>query len=132
MTVLTPESLFAETIPVSCGEDLLELYNPSVEDVATIRAGLVAVIQRECSPPFSDALQNQAVLDYLTSDVIPPMRNMLWQKYGMPDDDRAYRAAIARMTDDQIRDLPNAYIEAVGIDAVIDAARNGEHAAGNT
>ena len=99
MAVLTPGDIFADTIPVDCGEDQIALHNPMVEEVADIRAGLVAAIRRECEPPYSDALQNEAVLEYLTKEVIPLMRDLMWKDYGMPDDDRAYRGALARMTD---------------------------------
>ena len=132
MAVLTPGDLFQETIPAACGDDHLALYNPTVADVADIRSGLVAAIQQHCSAPFTDALQNEAVLEYITSDVIPVMRDMLWKDYGMPADDRAYRAALARMTTEQIAALPQIYIESVGIDAVLDAAMRGENAVGNT
>ena len=131
MALLTPGDLFQETLPAACGEDTLALYNPTVADVADIRSGLVAQVQQHCAAPYNDAFQNEGVLAYLTSDVIPQMRNLLWKDYGMPADDRAYRAALARMTDDQIAALPQIYIESVGIDAVLDAAQRGEDVAGN-
>ena len=131
MAMLTPGDLFQETIPAACGDGHLALYNPTVADVADIRSGLVAQVQQHCTAPYNDAFQDENVLAYLTSDVIPQMRNLLWKDYGMPDDDRAYRAALARMTDDQIAALPQIYIESVGIDAVLDAAQRGEDVAGN-
>ena len=132
MAILTPGSAFADTIPVGCGEDTLELYNPTVADVADIRVGLVASIQEHCAAPYGDALQNEQVLEYLTREVIPKMRDLLWREYGMPDDDRAYRAALSRMSDEQVTALPQVYIESVGIDAVLDAAARSDDAVGNT
>ena len=132
MAILSPGSAFADTVPVGCGEDTLELYNPTVEDVADIRAALVACIQEHCNAPYNDALQNEQVLDHLTKEAIPPMRDLLWKDYGMPADDRAYRAALARMTNDQVTALPQVYIESIGIDAVLDACQRGEDAVGNT
>ena len=132
MAVLTPGDIFAETIPVSCGDDMLALHNPTVEEVSGIRAALVACIQEHCNAPYNDALQNEAVLDHLTKEAIPVMRDLLWKDYGMPADDRAYRAALARMSDEQVTALPQTYIESIGIDAVLDAAQRGEDAVGNT
>ena len=132
MAILSPGSAFADTVPVGCGEDTLELYNPTVEDVADIRAALVRCIQEHCNAPYSDALQNEQVLDHLTKEAIPPMRDLLWKDYGMPADDRAYRAALARMSDEQVTALPQVYIESIGIDAVLDAAQRSDDAVGNT
>ena len=88
MAVLTPGNIFAETVPVGCGEDTLELHNPTVEEVADIRAALVASIQQHCAAPYSDALQNEQVLEHLTREAIPPMRDLMWREYGMPADDQ--------------------------------------------
>ena len=131
MAILSPGDLFMNVIPVPCGEDTLELHNPTVEEVADIRAALVSCIQEHCAAPYTDALQNEAVLEYLTREVIPPMRDLMWRDYGMPADDRAYRAALARMSDDQVTKLPQVYMESVGIDAVLDAAHRSDDAVGN-
>ena len=132
MAILSPGDAFASVIPVPCGEDTLELHNPTVEEVSGIRAALVSCIQAHCAAPYTDALQNEAVLDHLTKEAIPPMRDLMWKDYGMPDDDRAYRAALARMSDEQITALPQTYIESIGIDAVLDAAQRGEDSTGNS
>ena len=143
MAVLSPGDLFANTIPVECGGDMLELHNPTVEEVADIRAGLVAKIQEVCAHPYDDALAFEggdddrspkypAVYEYIDREVVPAMQALMWREYGMPADDRAYRAARARMTLEQLAALPQIYIESVGMDAVFDAARKSGDAAGNT
>ena len=143
MAVLSPGSVFENTIPVECGGDTLELHNPTVQEVADIRAGLVAKIQEVCTHPYDDALafegddDNRApkfpeVYDYIDKEVVPAMRAIMWREYGLPDDDRAYRAALARMSIEQMAALPQTYIESVGMDAVFEMARNSGDAAGNT
>ena len=146
MAILSPGDLFQETIPVAVGEDVVELHNPTVEEVADIRAGLVAVIQEACTYPYDDALEllpaeaddeprkpkYPAVYEYLNRELVPAMRNLMWQAFGMPDDDRAYRAALARMSVEQQAVLQNAYIETAGMDAVFDAARRSGDKMGNT
>ena len=143
MAILSPGDLFANTIPVACGDDMLELHNPTVQEVADIRAGLVQKIQEVCTHPYDDALafegddDNRApkypdIYDYIDKEVVPAMRAIMWREYGLPDDDRAYRAALARMSVEQMAALPQVYIESVGMDAVFEMARNSGDAAGNT
>ena len=144
MAVLSPGDLFANTIPVECGGDTLELHNPTVEEVADIRAGLVAKIQAVCTHPYDDALSFDGdddegrspkypeIYDYIDKEVVPAMMAIMWREYGMPADDRAYRAARARMSVEQLATLPQTYIESVGMDAVFEMARNSGDAAGNT
>ena len=57
MAILSPGDLFRDTILVDVGEDKIELHNPTVEEVADIRAGFVAVIQEACEYPYDDALE---------------------------------------------------------------------------
>ena len=150
MAILSPGDLFQNTIPVAVGEDVVELHNPTVEDVADIRAGFVAVIQEVCTYPYDDALEllpaekdeegnaltrepkYPAVYEYLNRELIPAMRDIMWQSFGMPGDDRAYRAVLARMSVEQQAVLQNAYIETAGMDAVFDAARRSGDKMGNT
>ena len=104
MAILSPGSAFAEVIPVPCGaEDMLELHNPTVEEVER-HPRRVGVLHPSAlrGALFGCALQNEAVLEHLTREAIPPMRDLMWREYGMPDDDRAYRAALARMSDEQV------------------------------
>ena len=143
MAILSPGDLFQDTIPVECGEDTLVLHNPTVQEVADIRAGLVEKIQEVCTHPYSDALaftdgagddrepKYPDIYDYIDKEVVPAMRMLMWREYGLPDDDRAYRAALARMSVEQMAALPQVYIESVGMDAVFEMARNSGDAAGN-
>ena len=87
-----------------CGaEDMLELHNPTVEEVSGIRAALVSCIQEHCAAPYSDAHCKMRLCWIISrKEAIPPMRDLMWREYGMPADDRAYRAALARMTDEQV------------------------------
>lgn len=143
MATLSPGDLFQDTIPVAMGEDHLALHNPTVQEVADVRAGLVAKIQEVCTHPYDDALafegddDNRApkypdIYDYIDKSVVPAMRAIMWREYGLPDDDRAYRAALARMSVEQQATLPQVYIESVGMDAVFDAARRSGDGVGNT
>lgn len=133
MALLTPGDVFAETIPVDCGGDQIALYNPTVDDVAGLRAAFAKVIQDHCVPPYENVLQNDAVFQYWVDDLAPQLRDLMWKDYGMPDDDRAYRAALLRMTDDQVGKLPSVYMDTLGIESVLALVRQGgEDAVGNT